>query len=72
MIILRLNQLFLKLKKFEIESFYNGKMKKKIQKPAKLHSAFIKCRSEDAIFSCWDFGKPEKGTIAVRKQVRKF
>ena len=43
---------------------------KKIQKPEKGHSANIKCRPEDAIFSCWDFGKPKKSTIELRKQSR--
>ena len=53
-------------------SLFQEENEKEIQKPAKQHSAFKKCRPEDAIFSCWDFGKPKESTIAVRKQVKKF
>ena len=59
------------LKKFLKLSLFRAKNEKKIQNPDKWHSAFTIFLPEDAIFSCQDFGKPKKSTIAVTKYVRK-
>ena len=52
-------------------SLFRAKNEKKIQKPEKWHSAFTIFLPEDAIFSCWDFGKPKKSTMGATKSVRK-